>query len=36
MKEFIVIWAVWMGFTPSIAAPAQIHPEISQLAHVMK
>jgi hypothetical protein len=36
MKEFFLVWSLWMGFMPSIATPAQLHPENAQLAYVAK
>lgn len=36
MKEFVIVWTVWMGFVPTVATPAQIHPENIQIAYLSK
>ncbi len=36
MKEFMVVWTFWMGFVPTGAMTAQIHPENIQVAQLSK
>lgn len=36
MKEFLIVWFFWMGFVPTGAMPAQVHPENIQIAQLSK
>jgi hypothetical protein len=36
LKEFFIVWTFWMGFTPTGAMPAQVHPENIQIAYLAK
>lgn len=34
MREFMIVWSVWMAFVPTAASTAQIHPENIQIAYL--